>query len=260
MLVSEVMLQQTQVSRVLPAWSLWMARWPTIDDLAGAEPSEVIQQWSGMGYNRRAVALHRMACAVVAEYGGAVPGEVDRLQRLPGIGPYTANAVACFAFRSDVAAVDTNVARVLARAILGVASAREAGAARIAAASAAAIRQGDAHDVNLALMDLGATICRTRPDCEQCPLEAQCLWRRAGMPVATSSASPKVPFEQTARFARGRIVEALRSRPVVSIAELGRTVGAVHAPRIVEYLDALEREGLAQRVERGWALPGVRAG
>jgi len=174
-LVSEVMAQQTQVSRVVLAWSRFLERFPSIADLAAASPADVLREWRGMGYDRRALNLHRAARLIVAEHDGHVPRDVASLERLPGIGPYTARAVASIAFGMPVGAVDTNVRRVLGRALGGPDGL--SGAQLQAAADASADRRRPG-DWTHALMDIGATVCRpTGPRCHDCPLQAWC--RRA---------------------------------------------------------------------------------
>ena len=178
-LISEVMLQQTQVERVLPKYREWMARFPTLAALAAASAGEAIQAWAGLGYNSRAVRLHAIARQAVAEYGAALPGTLEGLLALKGIGRYTAGAVACFAFGLPVATVDTNIRRVLWRVFRGIEPAEWPAGER---ATREALRLAEwalpperAYDWQQALMDLGATICVSRrPLCERCPLRACC--------------------------------------------------------------------------------------
>jgi A/G-specific adenine glycosylase len=257
-LVSEVMLQQTQVDRVLPFYEAWMARWPSASSLAASSPADVIGAWSGLGYNRRAVHLHRAATAVVARHGGQVPIEVAPLRDLPGVGPYTANAVASFAGARLAAVVDTNIGRVLARRSLGVATVRDTlPATLLGLAERLLPRRGEqARDHNLALMDLGAAVCTARaPSCSACALAANCRWRAAGSPPAPSPAHAMPRFETTARFARGRIVEALRGGVGLSEAQLARVLPASHAARLPAYLRDLRRDGLIEPCSTGWRLP-----
>jgi A/G-specific adenine glycosylase len=178
-IVSEVMLQQTQVERVLPKYREWMARFPTLAALAAASAGEAIQAWAGLGYNSRAVRLHAIARQVVAEYGGALPGTLEGLLALKGIGRYTAGAVACFAFGLPVATVDTNIRRVLWRVFRGIEPAEwlagERAAREILGLAQWALPAARAYDWQQALMDLGATVCVSRrPLCERCPLRACC--------------------------------------------------------------------------------------
>ena len=259
-LVSEVMLQQTQVDRVLPYFAAWIERWPTVRDLARAPLSDVLRAWAGLGYNRRAVHLHRAAVAVVERHGGLVPVEVTALRALPGVGEYTAAAVASFAGELPVAVTDTNIARLLARALRGAASQRALSPAAIRATAAALCpaRGVDARDHNLALMDLGATVCTARgPLCGACPLSASCAWLAAGRPDEAVERASTPPFPGTARFARGRIVDALRGAARLDWAALERLLPAEHRPNLARYLAALERDGLVEGRDGAWRLAGA---
>jgi A/G-specific adenine glycosylase len=214
-LVSEVMLQQTQVSRVAPRWRRWLDRWPTVEALAAAEPADAIAEWAGLGYNRRAVNLHRCARAVVAR--GGFPREPAELERLPGIGPYTAAALACFAFGAQVAAPDTNARRVLERAFGDPALPPPA---------------GRAYAWNQALFDLGSQVCiARRPRCPVCPLAAGCPSRgRVFAPLRKQS-----PFEGSFRQRRSRLLR--------QVVEHGPIDGAAVD---AEALTALVRDGLVE--------------
>ena len=250
------MLQQTQVERVLPYWTAWMECWPTVSSLAAASPADVLRAWSGLGYNRRAVALQRAAVAV-ATAGGRIPNRVSELQSLPGIGPYTASAVACFAYGRRVAVVDTNIARVLARLVVGLGTAKSAGILTITTAAQSILPARGTRGHNLALMDLGATVCIARaPHCGECPIQRHCAWFRAGRPESiTGSRAPSPPFESTARFARGRIVEALRRTPAATTNQLMQVLPEAHGSRMGSYLEALARDGLIESVADAWRLP-----
>jgi A/G-specific adenine glycosylase len=217
-LVSEVMLQQTQAARVVPYYERFLARFPDPAACAAAPASSVLRAWSGLGYNRRALALHR-AAGVVAREGW--PGD---LSSLPGVGPYTAAAVASFAFGASVQAVDVNVRRVLSRRGLEVAE--------------------PAPQLNQALMELGATVCTARaPRCDVCPLAEGC-----GGPDATAPRGRARPrFEDTDRFVRGRVVAALAE---------GSSLPDVAPERLERALDGLERDGLIERSEGQLRLPG----
>jgi A/G-specific adenine glycosylase len=255
--VSEVMLQQTQVERVKPYYEAWMARWPTAAALAAASPGDVIRAWTGLGYNRRALNLHRLA-SEVARDGWPVPLSERSLSGLPGIGPYTAGALLSFAYEQAVAVMDTNIARVVARVTLGVGAWKLAPARELAAAAESLLPATGVRDHNLALMDLGAMVCTARaPGCDACPVAAMCAWRVAGMPDGgVRAGKAPVRFETTARFARGRIVEALRGGPHAE-RELREMLPVEHRPRLRVYLGALERDGLIARGKGGaWALPG----
>jgi len=256
-LVSEVMLQQTQVDRVLPYYSAWLERWPTFAALAGAPASEVIREWRGLGYNRRALNLHRLATIIVDEHDGTLPTDAKRLRELPGIGPYTASAVQSFARDEAAAVADTNIGRVVARWVAGAASQRELSAAALRNACEGLLPAAGVRDHNLALMDLGAMICRARqPLCGECPMARHCAWRAAGFPAGEIAAKRSPKFEGTARFARGRIIDRLRESPT-TVTELEAMLPEAHRPKVASYLSALERDGLARPVDgETWALPG----
>ena len=234
-LVSAFMAQQTQIVRVLERYERWLARWPTAASLAAATPAAVLTQWVGLGYNQRALRL-RTACTIVARDGW--PRDSRGLRALPGVGPYTAAAVASFAFGERVAAVDTNVRRVAAR--LGA----EPGALLPAVRHA---------DWNQAAMELGARVCTARvPRCDACPAAPWCpsRGRVATPPRAPRGAKPSTPrFEDTDRWARGRVIAALAA---------GDALPAPIAPeRLARVLAALERDGLVERDGTRVGLPGA---
>jgi len=214
-LVSEFMLQQTPVTRVIPRLAEWLERWPTPAALAAVPPGEAVRAWDRLGYPRRALNLHGAATAIVERHGGEVPSDVDALLALPGVGPYTARAVAAFAFGVRTPVVDTNTRRVLARAIAGRA---EAGPARTAADLAAmeALLPDDpveALAVNAGAMELGAIVCTARsPRCDACPLRDACAWRLAGYPEHEGPRAPvQKRYEGSDRQARGVVLRALRA-------------------------------------------------
>jgi A/G-specific adenine glycosylase len=270
-LVSEIMLQQTGVERVLPKYHEFLARFPTVADLAAAPTGAVIRAWAGLGYNMRAVRLQGIARQVVASHGGIIPSTVDELLSLTGIGSYTAGAVACFAFGSQVAFLDTNIRRVLGRVFLGpedqTAQPTAGAFARLAEAALPADR---AYDWHQALMDLGATICTVRtPTCLLCPLGDLCVSRfRAGYatpappstrtiheaaavwdtapPPARRAAAPRkeTPFTGSTRYYRGRIIATLRAVPpgdYLSLAQLGQRIKSDYEDVEVPWLAALVR-------------------
>ena len=254
-LVSEVMLQQTQVERVLPYWRAWLERWPTFEALAAAPLAEVIRQWRGLGYNRRAIALHRAAVQVTANHDGALPTNPRTLRLLPGIGFYTESAIRCFAREERVSVADTNIARVAARTVAGVASQRDVRAAEFRGVLECLLPENGARDHNLALMDFGALVCTARnPRCADCPVAELCAWRAAGYPLPVSTSLPSPRFETTARFARGRIVDALREAPATSN-ELTLILPLPHRQRVPAYLAALAKDGLVVEVAGSWSLP-----
>jgi A/G-specific adenine glycosylase len=200
-LVSEVMLQQTQAARVVPRYERWLGRFPDEHALARAAPAEILREWSGLGYNRRALALHACAREVVAH---GWPADAAGLRALPGVGPYTAAAVASFALGEQVAAVDVNVARVLGRW-----AGEELRGAALRERAAALLPRGRAADWNQALMELGATVCGARvAGCERCPVGA-CSSRGAVLVAPRRHGAGRTRFEDTDRYVRGRIVAEL---------------------------------------------------
>lgn len=213
-LVSEVMLQQTPVVRVLPAFEAWIARWPTPGSLTAEPAGEAIRQWGRLGYPRRALRLHAAAGAIVDRHDGRVPDSLADLLALPGVGDYTARAVATFAFGQRHAVVDTNVRRVLARALAGEAVAG-------ASATAADLRRAEsvlpadpaaAGRAAVAVMELGALVCTARtPKCDRCPLASRCTWRAADRPAATGPSRRRQQYAGTDREVRGLVLAALRA-------------------------------------------------
>jgi A/G-specific adenine glycosylase len=247
-LVCEVMAQQTQVARVAARWQPFLDRFPTTAALAAVPASEVITWWSGLGYNRRALALHRAAQAVERQHGGVLPRDLAALLALPGIGAYTARAVLAFAHEDDHGVVDTNTARVLARWAGRPLRAREA-----QDAADDAVPRGRAWAWNQAMLDLGAAVCTRRaPRCGRCPVAAGCAWRAAGNPLpdpadgsaGVSGGQPR--FEGSDRQGRGRLVEALRAGPVAR-ADLARATGWPDDPERARRVAAtLVADGLAE--------------
>jgi A/G-specific adenine glycosylase len=223
-LVSEVMLQQTQVPRVEPRWRRWMERWPTVETLAAATPAEVIEEWAGLGYNRRAVNLHRAATAVVER--GVFPRKIDELCELPGVGPYTAAAIACFAFGAQVAAPDTNARRVLERAF---------------GDPGPAPPSGRAYDWNQALFDLGSQVCiARRPRCGVCPLAHGCPSRGRSFPALRRQSA----FEGSFRQRRSRLLRAVMEAGQLAEASVD-----------AEALTSLLRDGLVEIGDGAVTLP-----
>jgi A/G-specific adenine glycosylase len=253
-LVSEVMLQQTQASRVAPAFERFLGRYPTLRDLALAPRDDVVRSWAGLGYNRRAVALSEMARSLVDDHRGLVPRDPELLRRLPGIGAYTAAAVASLAFGEPVAALDTNVRRIVARVWTG----RDAGdvaPADLRERAESWLDRDDPATWNQALMDLGREICRPRPRCDVCPIAFGCRFLAEGaMPSPARRGQGR--FEGSSRQARGAVVDALRLGSS-SLGAIARGTG-VSPDRIREAVVALRRDGL---VEAGpAALAGRPAG
>jgi A/G-specific adenine glycosylase len=211
-LVAEVMLQQTQVERVIPKWIAFLDAFPTPRECAAAPLGEVLRLWQGLGYPRRARNLHATAAFVVEHHDGSLPDGLKDLLALPGIGPYTARAVLAFAFERDVAVVDTNIARILARTAgerLTLKAAQER--------ADAAVPLGDGWAWNQVIMDLGAGLCRPTPTCAKCPLVASCAWSAAGHPdpdpaIGSAGVSGKqARFEGSRRQARGKVLKALNN-------------------------------------------------
>ena len=250
-LVSEVMLQQTQAARVAEIFPRFLERFPTCDALAAASTGDVLRAWAGLGYHRRAVSLLAAARRIAAHHQGRVPRDPEMLRALPGVGPYTAAAVASIAHGVPVAAVDTNVHKVVAR----LDHAAERDEITLAEAQAAADRWLDPErpgDWNQALMTLGRTICRTRPRCELCPLASDCRFRAAARP-GRSSVRPQPPFEGSLRQVRGAVLTILRMHTTITVGRLGRLAGHPTA-RVLEAVRSLAADGLVT------AGPGALAG
>jgi A/G-specific adenine glycosylase len=241
------MLQQTQADRVVGYYHAFLDRFATPTDCARAGAAEVVRLWSGLGYNRRALNLHRAALVIAEEYGGRVPDDEQALRALPGVGPYTARAVLSFAFEADVAVVDTNVLRVLARCVAG------SGLTLPGAQSLAdrLLPAGRSWAFNQAMFDLGATVCTPRPACERCPMRRQCRWalrRHADADPwrASPSVRPQAPFAGSDRQGRGRLVHALR-QGAVSRPALAAACGWPDDPERAERItDSLVAEGFAE--------------
>lgn len=251
-LVAEVMLQQTQVDRVVPRWERFRGRWPTTAACAAAPLGDVLIEWQGLGYPRRARWLHESARRIEADHGGRFPDAIDELMALPGVGPYTARAVSAFAFEHDVAVVDTNVGRILARRRGSTLSVREAqqDADRW-------VPEGHGWSWNQGLLDIGATRCRPRdPGCSDCPVAPGCAWHLAGRPAPDPAAGSaavsrrQARFEGSARQARGRIMAALAQGPldeelVAEVVGWSTREDAVAACRAL--VDGLVADGLVTR-------------
>lgn len=210
-LLSEIMLQQTPVARVQPIWQEWVERWPKPSSLAAASPGEVVRAWGKLGYPRRALRLHECARVIANDFDDTVPTDVDTLLGLPGIGAYTARAVACFAYGQRVPVVDTNVRRVVARVVHGRAHAGNPTSRDLPQTAALLPKERSRAAVfSAALMELGAVICTARkPDCAACPLPS-CAWQTAGHPEDGGPARRAQKYEGTDRQARGRLLDVLR--------------------------------------------------
>jgi A/G-specific adenine glycosylase len=236
------MLQQTQVERVVPKWYAWLEQFPTLEALARASRADAIRAWQGLGYNLRAVRLHSIATQVMVEFEGALPNTLEGLLALKGIGRYTAGAVACFAYGLPVSIVDTNVRRVLGRVF------RDADGTLDDVADAV-LAPGEAYAWNQALMDLGATLCRSEaPLCLVCPVRDLCA--SAGQVVARTRAKQS-RFAGSARYFRGRVLDALRTLPdgaAISVDELAMRIEP-HCTdeRLRELVEGMIADGLVQR-------------
>lgn len=257
-LVSEFMLQQTPVSRVLPHLEEWLSRWPTPADLASVPSGEAVRAWRSLGYPRRALWLHACAVAITEQHDGVVPDDVDALLALPGIGDYTARAVAVFAYGERHPVVDTNIRRVIARAVEGRGEPGPPSARRDLAAMDALLPtdRAEAAAFNAGMMELGALVCVARsPRCDDCPLRDLCAWRLDGYPVYDGPRKPvQKKYEGSDRQVRGLLLAELRASHLpVTPAELeGVWADAGQRARA---LDGLLRDGLAVAVPGGFTLP-----
>ncbi len=261
-LVSEIMLQQTQVDRVIPKYKAFLKEFPTLQALAAASPARVIRAWSGLGYNRRALYLHRAARSIVTEDHGKFPKDTELLETLPGIGKYTARAVACFAFGRDTAPVDTNIARVLHRIFLGVEMPKKRiSDAELRTLAEKLVPKGQGYSWNHGLMDFGSLVCTAkRPACARCPMRSQC----AAYPAITRIDWTKhrhrtvAAFKDSDRYFRGRIIEYLREVPRhrTSLAALEFYFHADCPPsRLSTLIDTLVHDQLVTRRHDMIALP-----
>ena len=256
-LLSEIMAQQTPVARVAPMWIEWIERWPTPAALADASPADVVRAWGKLGYPRRALNLHAAATRIRDEFGGEVPSDVDALESLPGIGSYTARAVASFAFGQHVPVVDTNIRRVLARAVLGIAE-PEPPRTKVDMDLMQSVLPADAVEsvaVNAGVMELGAVFCTARtPNCGECPIAEQCAWALAGFPAnAGRTRTPQAKYEGSVRQARGAILALARERMLITDADITKAVpDPVKRDRALE---GLLTDGLIVNVKRGYELP-----
>jgi A/G-specific adenine glycosylase len=251
-LVSEVMLQQTPVARVESVWREWMARWPTPAALAAVPPADVIRAWGKLGYPRRALRLREAAVAVVERHGGVVPPDVSALEALPGVGTYTARAVACFGYGQPQPVVDTNVRRVVARLVHGRAEAGNARAADLAdIASLTPPDAGRAARFSVAAMELGALVCVAgTPHCAACPVRDRCVWRLAGCPPPDGPPRRVQKFAGTDRQVRGRLLDVLRAAHGPVAAPELEAVWDDAAQRS-RCLDSLLADGLVEQTAEG---------
>ncbi len=279
-LVSEIMLQQTQVERVLPKYQQFLATFPTLADLAAAPTADVISAWVPLGYNMRAVRLQSIARQVIEEYDGHIPDSIDELLKLKGVGRYTAGAIACFAYHKQVATVDTNIRRVLHRIFLGLEHPEpKANDAQMLELAAQVLPEGEAYNWNQALMDLGATICTSNnPQCTYCPLQETCqaytdmrqyslfpsgtVVRQLRKVAEKKTPYQTQPFTSSNRYFRGRIVALLRSLPAnerMPLASLGAGIKPEFStddlPWLQQIVAGLVRDGLLDSADNGVRLP-----
>ena len=269
-MVSEVMLQQTPVSRVLPRWEEWMRRWPTPQLTAQAPTAEILRVWDRLGYPRRAMRLQAAAQAITERHGGEVPGQTDALRALPGVGEYTAAAVACFAFGEPEIVVDTNIRRVHARVFAGEALPGQTytAAQRRRAAELMPPTADDggrrACAWNAAAMELGALICTARsPQCAICPVADLCAWKLAGSPPATAQQRTRgQSWAGTDRQVRGTIMAVLREHSSLAESALLESSALQDFSReqCQRCIDSLTRDGLTETADGRIGLPGSSVG
>lgn len=264
------MAQQTQIARAEQYWRAWMARFPTLETLAAASPADVLRAWQGLGYDRRALNLLRCARAVVAEHGSELPSTIAELERLPGLGPYTARAIVALAFGQRVGAVDVNVRRVVGRIVGGPDGPRTMGAARLQVAADELVPSDEPGRWTHAVMDLGATICRVRgPRCAECPARPWCAagaaWASgtvedAGAGAVGSTAAEGGPraarerpaaFTTTRRWLRGRILDRLRAVDGDGWARFAGPLGEHEAGAVEAALRSLAAEGMVELADEG---------
>jgi A/G-specific adenine glycosylase len=251
-LVLESMAQQTQIGRAVEYWERFTTRFPTVHALAAASPADVLREWAGLGYNTRALNLWRAARVIVDEHDGHVPSTIAALEALPGVGPYTARAVAAQAFGQPVGAIDVNVRRVLGRLVGGADGFDGLSSRETQAIADAAVPADDPGGWTHALMDLGATVCRARePRCTECPVRAWCRFAAEGRPVGARErprpmSAPTLPFEATNRWLRGRILDRLRAVHGAAWTILDAPIGDHDLVRVVAAAQAMARDGVVE--------------
>jgi len=255
-LISEVMLQQTNVGRVRPRFERFVALAPTPAACVDVPLSDLLTEWQGMGYPRRCRNIQAAAGVIVERHAGVVPRDLDALMALPGIGPYTARAILAFAFGDDAAVVDTNVARVISRVVGRALKPRET-----QEIADDLLPRGLARDWNQVIMDFGATVCAARsPECATCPIAARCAWRGRGEDPARTTAftsRPQGRFEGSDRQARGRLMKRL-TEGSVGAGEVGLVMGVDDAPRAARLVESLVSDGLVEFVDGAYRLSSSR--
>lgn len=254
-LVSEVMLQQTGADRIARRWADFVERWPTPEACAAADLSELLDAWAGLGYPRRVRNLREAARVIVADHGGRMPAELDALLALPGIGPYTARAVLAFAFEHDVAVLDTNVGRILARLEGRRLTTKEA-----QAAADNLVPEGEGWAWNQAMLDLGAIVCGKRSaKCDACPVSEWCAWRGRGADPAEASAAVstrQAPYEGSDRQLRGEVLRVVTSSPTAAADVATRLSIRWAKERVERVLDDLIAEGFVERIGQSVKISG----
>lgn len=260
-MVSEFMLQQTPVARVLPVYEEWLERWPTPAALAADPPGEAVRAWGRLGYPRRALRLHAAATVIVTQHRGDVPESLEALLRLPGVGAYTAAAISSFAFGGRQVVLDTNVRRVFARMVAGDQFAVPALTVAERDTAATLMPREGAHRWAAATMELGALICTARsPRCEECPVASVCRWRAAGYPAYTGPRRPTQTWEGTDRQCRGRLLAVLREASL-PVRKADLDLAWPDATQRERALDGLIADGLVDIVDaQTFALPGSTPG
>ncbi|MEX8057633.1 A/G-specific adenine glycosylase [Microbacterium sp. 16-032] len=257
-LVSEFMLQQTPVNRVVPHLEAWLTRWPTPADLAASPPGDAVTQWANLGYPRRALWLHRAAVEIRDRHDGVVPRDVEALLALTGIGDYTARAVAVFAYGDRHPVVDTNTRRVLARAIEGRAQPGPPHSRDLEAMEAELPADvAESAIVNAAAMELGAIVCTARaPRCEACPLATQCAWRAAGYPASEDRRRKQATYEGSDRQTRGAVLKTLREAAPAAVPAFAVIPQWPDAAQRDRAIDSLIADGLVEAADEHLRLPG----
>jgi len=260
-LVSEFMLQQTPVNRVVPHLEAWLTRWPTPADLAASPPGDAVTQWANLGYPRRALWLHRAAVEIRDRHDGVVPRDVEALLALTGIGDYTARAVAVFAYGDRHPVVDTNTRRVLARAIEGRAQPGPPHRRDLEAMEAELPADvAESAIVNAAAMELGAIVCTARaPKCEACPLATQCAWRAAGYPASEDRRRKQATYEGSDRQTRGAVLKTLREAAPAAVPAFAVIPQWPDAAQRDRAIDSLIADGLVEAADEHLRLPGYPA-